>query len=134
LRAVGAALRCAVRSEDVVARVGGDEFAIGLRAVTPIQLARLAERIRIAIRAAPVTAADGWIVTDASVSIGAAVSPLEPAGVCELLAAADRALYEAKASGRGGVRLAVLVARTPPDGSDDDTDGGVSRWLSPSCD
>ena len=128
-----AALRCAVRSEDVVARVGGDEFAIGLRAVTPIHLARLAERIRIAIRAAPVTAADGWIVTDVSVSIGAAVSPLEPAGVSELLAT-DRALYEAKASGRGGVRLAVLVARTPPDGSDDDTDGGVSRWLSPSCD
>ena len=110
LRAVGAALSGAVRAGDVVARLGGDEFAVGLRAVTPAGLARLTERIRDAIGSAPVTAADGWTVTDVSVSIGAAVSPLEPAGVRELLVAADRALYEAKASGRDAVRLAVLVA------------------------
>lgn len=112
LRAVGVALSGAVRAGDVVARLGGDEFVIGLRAVTPAGLVGLTERIRTAVGSVPVAAADGWTVADVSVSIGAAVSPWEPAGVRELLAAADRALYEAKASGRDTVRLAVLVAST----------------------
>jgi diguanylate cyclase (GGDEF)-like protein len=123
LQAVAVALIGAVRTEDVVARVGGDEFAVGLRAVTPDEVARLAERIRVAIGAKPMTAANGWAITDVSVSIGAAVSPLGPAGMRELLVAADRALYEAKASGRDAVRLAVLVAGTR-DPSDSD---GVVR-------
>jgi diguanylate cyclase (GGDEF)-like protein len=109
LRAVGAALTSAFRGEDIVGRIGGDESAVGLRAVTPAELARLAERIRAAISSTPVMAADGCTVTDLSVSVGAAVSPLEPASVRELLAAADSVLYKAKAGGRNAARFAVLT-------------------------
>jgi hypothetical protein len=45
-------------------------------------------------------------------------SPLEPAAtVGDVLAAADRAVYEAKASGRDAMRLAVLAASSPDDDS-----------------
>ena len=111
LRAVGAALRGAVRAGDVVGRVGGDEFVVGLGAVTPAELAGLAERVRAAVGRVSVAGADATV--DVSASVGAAVSPSGPAGVGELLAAADRALYEAKGGGRDGVRLAVVVAGAP---------------------
>ena len=130
LRAVGAALSGAVRAGDVVARLGGDEFGVVLRGVGPAGLARVTDRIRDAISSTPVTAADGWTVTEVTVSIGAAVGLLEPAGVPELLSAADRALYVAKGSGRDAVRLAVLVASTPPD--DDGADPGQDEVSAPS--
>lgn len=130
LRAVGAALSGAVRAGDVVARLGGDEFAVVLRGVSPARLARVTDRIRVAISSTRVTAADGWTVAEVTVSIGAAVGLLEPVGVPELLFAADRALYEAKVSGRDAVRFAVMVASTAPDesgGADPGHDEARSR-------
>ena len=88
------------RAADVVARYGGEEFALLLPETGAEEAARLAERLRAAAEAAPVSGIP-WPVT---ASFG--VAQLAPGeGPAELVAAADRALYEAKAAGRNRVVL-----------------------------
>jgi diguanylate cyclase (GGDEF)-like protein len=103
LRAVGQALIASARASDVLGRLGGDEFCLFLPATRGGQAATLARRLRTAVRSAqvPVLAACERL----SVSIGIHGSTrrydLEAA-----LAAADRALYRAKAAGRDRIVLA----------------------------
>jgi diguanylate cyclase (GGDEF)-like protein/PAS domain S-box-containing protein len=89
----GATIRRIIRSIDVAARIGGDEFAVILP-MTDLESARtLAERM--------VRAFDQSEGSEVSVSIGyAALDPLEPTSQ-KLLRDADRGLYRAKANGRG---------------------------------
>jgi len=87
-----------VRSTDVVARIGGDEFALVLPATDAEGAYVLAERLRRAVEDAP------WREHPVTVSAGAAAGGGE-ADAEELLAAADRALYAAKAWGRNCTRL-----------------------------
>jgi diguanylate cyclase (GGDEF)-like protein len=89
-----------VRSTDVVARFGGDEFAVLLPDTAADEAAKLGERIldEVAASASPATGRLG-------VSIGIAVL----SGVAtsrEVLVAADRALYWAKRAGGGRVAIA----------------------------
>ncbi len=92
----------AVRNEDVVARFGGEEFAIILRAIgldpathMAERLRRTVERARISFRAHELTA---------TVSIGVAGFPSTPVVTPDdLVAAADQALYRAKHAGRNRV-------------------------------
>ena len=117
LRAVGALLVTAGRAGDVVARVGGEEFAILLAdtGTTGAHLfaTRLCERIRefpfeIGSRLVPVT-----LTTSIGVAVGA------PRGVpnfAELLwSRADDALYEAKRADRNCVRVWNAVTRRSGD-------------------
>lgn len=98
------------RATDVVARIGGDEFAI-LLPETELEQARIvAERLRQTIRRAASHNGDDMPV---SVSIGIAEASLSMAGMAALAASADRALYAAKAAGRDCVRLA---AKSGPSG------------------
>jgi diguanylate cyclase (GGDEF)-like protein/PAS domain S-box-containing protein len=89
--------RC-VRSEDVVARIGGDEFAIFLAGISGItEVTDAAERIGIAMRA-PVEI-DGHSVV-ATVSIGIALASESYLRPEDILRDADAAMYVAKAEGR----------------------------------
>jgi two-component system cell cycle response regulator len=109
LRQVAAVLRKEARIEDVVCRIGGEEFLV-ISPDTPLSAAlTLAERLRAAVSRG--RAANGTISHNTTVSIG--VSQREPGMVRmdELIKAADNALYEAKRAGRD--RVAPGPARAP---------------------
>ncbi len=102
LRHVGALLSQHLRQTDVCARWGGEEFLI-LLAQVPLEGAlALAERQRAAIEASPLALPDGRHV-EVTISIGVATAVHSDRTPDELVAAADRALYEAKAAGRNCV-------------------------------
>ena len=93
----------AVRNEDVVARFGGEEFAIILRAIGLEPAVQMAERLRKNIEAARVKCAAGEL--KATISIGVAGFPSTAAKTPEqLVEAADQALYRAKHDGRNCTR------------------------------
>lgn len=100
LRAFADVLRRAVRTSDLVARLAGDEFVAVLEGLNhPDEAGQVADKIVQAIRAAPLA---GLAVT-ASVGV-ATVRGAEIHGR-DLMALADRALYEAKRAGRNGYAL-----------------------------
>jgi diguanylate cyclase (GGDEF)-like protein len=90
------------RTTDIVGRLGGEEF-VALLPGPLIDAKIVGERIRKAFESAGVTVADCDL--NATVSIGAA-SGQPGTDIVALLAAADAALYRAKANGRNRVELA----------------------------
>ncbi|MEP7296742.1 MAG: diguanylate cyclase [Burkholderiales bacterium] len=102
LRAVATALKLGLRSTDLVARMGGDEFALLLEACTPEATERIAEGIRAAIGAIAVPWEDRTLRVGAS--LGIAWLEADTVTVDEWIAAADAACYAAKAAGRGVIR------------------------------
>ncbi|MCO8269379.1 diguanylate cyclase [Actinoplanes sp. TRM 88003] len=107
LRKVGAALAAAIRAAgtDLACRYGGEEFVLILGDSDPAVAALLAERTRAGIQALRIPHPDGpaGVVT---VSIGVAVAAVPAETTSDLMRRADAALYEAKAAGRNGVRIA----------------------------
>jgi diguanylate cyclase (GGDEF)-like protein len=110
---VAAAVGTATRASDLVARYGGDEFAVMAPETDPEDARRLADRILTAVRMVGLPVADG--VVRPTVSVGASVMldppDSDPRSVDELLAGADQALYAAKQSGRNRVADPVLLSR-----------------------
>jgi diguanylate cyclase (GGDEF)-like protein len=101
LRAVADEIRSAVRASDVAARYGGDEFVVILTRTDLEGGARVAEALRAGIEG--VGRRLGYPPALVTVSIGLAeFDPNEPSEG-DLLVAADRALYRAKAAGRNVV-------------------------------
>jgi diguanylate cyclase (GGDEF)-like protein len=99
------ACRDSVRPEDIISRVGGEEFAIILPGMALSEGLKAAERMRKAIKAQTTKTREGPISVTASFGV-AMVSP----GLRDFekaLAAADEAMYAAKTGGRNAVRTAV---------------------------
>ncbi len=104
LREVARRLATQVRASDIVSRMGGDEFAILVADVTEGAVPRLAERIVRAVEISIDTPA-GPVRIGASVGCACTFDPDVP--LSELLARADRALYDIKDSGRGAWKIAA---------------------------
>lgn len=92
LVAVAKALQAQVRPEDSVVRWGGDEFAVWLADTDATGARMVAERMLAAVRA-----------VDATISVGVAQWTAARGDAGGLIAAADKALYEAKWAGRNRV-------------------------------
>jgi len=91
-----------IRGEDTLARLGGDEFAILQVAHEQPAAAEALSRRLVTALAKPYGIGDGVEVQAVSGSIGIAIAPRDGDQVDSLLAAADVALYQAKANGRNG--------------------------------
>jgi len=105
LKHVARLLEAAVRDGDLVARIGGEEFAVWLPRTGLREGIEVAERIRRSIAETPLT----WsgAVYPLTTSCGLASCPELVGDVMNLPAAADAALYRAKELGRNRVEKAT---------------------------
>ncbi|MCI2237379.1 diguanylate cyclase [Paenibacillus sp. TRM 82003] len=102
LVAIARTLAATVRAADTAARTGGEEFVVLLPGADERAVQERAEEVRAACAGLVVPVGDGAVVRP-TVSVGTAVHPGHGADARSLLAAADRALYAAKAAGRDRV-------------------------------
>jgi two-component system cell cycle response regulator len=104
LRTVAGFVQSAIRSVDIVARFGGEEFVVALPETTLSGGMVFAERVLAQIAKHPFPGTNGPFSITASV--GVAVYPGDGIGTVEdLFARADEALYRAKAAGRNRVAV-----------------------------
>jgi diguanylate cyclase (GGDEF)-like protein len=102
LVAVARTLRATVGPDDVVGRIGGEEFAVFMPAAGAATALATAEAIRKAVAALALEGVDGNIIS-LTVSIGVTGGP--GLSVANGLSAADRAMYRAKQDGRDRVKI-----------------------------
>ncbi len=108
LKAFGQRCSALLRRGDVFGRLGGDEFAIVLDELEGDAAALATAQRLVACLAVPVTAEGQSVVV--SVSVGVADFPDRGTTLEALIAAADRAMYRAKATESG-----IAIARVPED-------------------
>ena len=120
LMEVASRLKGCVREADTVARIGGDEFVVVLRALDPqweearVQAIAVAEKIRArladpyVLRPAPAAPA---IEHDCTASIGVALFHGRDEILDNLMERADQAMYQAKEDGRNRVQLAQAAKK-----------------------
>ncbi len=101
LRQAGALLRKVARAQDMVCRMGGEEFLVVAPDTNLSAAMHLAERLRIAVAGVPFTS--GSVSYSGTISVGVAQREHEMLRVDELIKAADDGLYEAKRGGRNRV-------------------------------
>jgi diguanylate cyclase (GGDEF)-like protein len=129
LRAIAGSMTNVLREYDLAGRFGGEEFVMLLPQTRAPDAFRIAERVRAHIARLPIATPNGEPVT-VTVSIGvAALDAGSSRELTDLLAAADAALYRAKASGRDQVQMIStsrgLSAVRP---SDDPGAGASGFW------
>lgn len=98
LRVLGKELRAGFRASDLVARIGGEEFAVILPGATLDDAYQAAEKLRVRINETPIFFEGRGIAV--TLSAGVVQYSAELASFAEMMAEADRALYEAKHGGR----------------------------------
>ena len=114
LQLVAERLLATVREEDTVARLGGDEFIIALWHASGTEYAAAVAARAIAAVAQPY-AIEGHTIS-ITVSAGVSLYPFHGDDAETLMKSADLALYEAKAAGKNGYRIAegADLAATAP--------------------
>jgi len=101
LRVVSDTLTTALREYDIVARYGGEEFAVVLPSTPRHKGASIAERLRASIAESNIVHKERKLPV--TISVGVSSFPEDADTSDDLVAKADRALYEAKRQGRNQV-------------------------------
>lgn len=104
LRALAAMFRSQFRGDDICCRFGGEEFVVSLPGSTVESAKHRAEQLRVSAEAVTISLRESTVRL--SVSIGVATFPDHGENVDDLLRAADKGLYQAKAAGRARVVVA----------------------------
>ena len=112
LRAFARTVGGILRPQDLLGRVGGEEFAVLLPGVRATAAEQIAARICAAVRAQRLALRDGPVLR-VTVSIGVAWNDGSPQTLDEMLQSADTALYQAKGAGRDGWRRDTANAQRP---------------------
>lgn len=110
------------RNNDIVARLGGEEFALILPDTDGSEAMRIGERLRQAVHAATVSGPDGTPGVNLTISLGIAMWDPAATADCDvdqLLQLADDCLYEAKRQGRNRVvgRKVAALSSPPANGA-----------------
>ena len=103
-------LRDNLRSVDLVARIGGEEFLIALPDTPVDQARKMAERIRDIVQNTPLSIGAGKMPVGVTLSIGVALGTGDDCDVTDVVERADAALYDSKSSGRNAVTFARTAA------------------------
>jgi diguanylate cyclase (GGDEF)-like protein len=106
-----AVIRGSARETDVVARYGGDEFALVLPETDNTGAFAVGSRIRERIAAHRFLLGDGLDI-HVTASVGVATLPDVAGSAEELVQAADKAMYQVKDSGKNGIQAAASPADT----------------------
>jgi diguanylate cyclase (GGDEF)-like protein len=107
IRTIAATCRTTLRLPDILARYGGEEFVITMPQTAEPEAFRVAERLRQQIEAAEIERKDENLRV--TVSIGIAQWIAADGSIEDTIDRADKALYEAKRSGRNRVCVAPRV-------------------------
>ena len=108
LRHFARAVGTLIRSEDTFGRVGGEEFALILRQCPDVEARRVTDRIRQVVEKLDLMHLDQRVII--TVSVGVTSLPVGTAtGDGQMLEVADKALYEAKNTGRNRVVFHSLL-------------------------
>lgn len=105
LREIARRLLGAVRGNDQVARIGGEEFAVTMPGTPKQAAAAVARRLSESVRSRPIVVREG-LELPITLSVGVANHPADVSAKADIVMAADKALYEAKTAGRDRVVLA----------------------------
>jgi diguanylate cyclase (GGDEF)-like protein len=105
LQSVSAVLSSRMRASDLLARIGGEEFAIVCVNMEHASIPAFFERVRDAIEKADIHDDDGNAI---KITISIGVCPTLGGSIEEMLKTADEMLYDAKNSGRNLVKVSSL--------------------------
>jgi diguanylate cyclase (GGDEF)-like protein len=127
LRAIAHVFRIFLRDYDLAGRFGGEEFAVLLPQTSAADARHIAERVRLHIAETPIKISDDPAAAAVQITVSMGVAALGQtwerttgSQLTDLLAGADRALYQAKNAGRNHV---VMVTDTETVGTDTETVG-----------
>jgi diguanylate cyclase (GGDEF) domain len=113
VKVASSAARAVKRSSDLLARYGGEEFAVILPHTDAAGAIAVAESIAEAIRDLGIPHQQSDVSEIVTVSMGIATVPSLGTSPDELVALADRALYDAKQLGRDRINCAVNQMKSP---------------------